>query len=448
MLKQTPVAMLVMLAVAWIDSGCASAEKQVQRAAKDWCMTIRGSQIIPVYPLTEDIQPGDVFLVQVPICRQQQIYDERGFLALDNLIARINPDGYDNFYSHSFLNPGSTNILPRDWVRPNGTGLYSGTNGISTRSWAAAPRAAFPSYSFSVQNGSGLSLAVPVSGVPVGLSLLASDSASGTIQIEDARTLGVDTISLYEQLKSWAAANTVFLQNYGASAGQKRTNYVRVVTRVYATGKMMVSLKDASNRSGGLDAGVPKPVNLLTPELHATATNTPESALKNYTNAWSVLADMVKGASALTNAAGQVLPGGSLRLAAASARTVSLDETFDPPIIFGYLGFDCAINPDGSLSSPIPTQALLDANLVNEFSKFKTVFTNETDSFDIIETAYLAAKPDQRTQIRDRALQLGLIQQPVEDAQFVKYLRRGVDANDPVIAQKLKALAEFSSQIH
>ena len=42
-----------------------------------------------------------------------------------------------------------------------------------------------------------MSLAVPVSGVPVGLSLLASDSASGTIQIEDARTLGVDTISLY-----------------------------------------------------------------------------------------------------------------------------------------------------------------------------------------------------------------------------------------------------------
>jgi hypothetical protein len=49
-----------------------------------------------------------------------------------------------------------------------------GTNGTNTVSWKAAPRVAFPSYSFTVQNGAGLSLAVPVQGVPVGLSLLAS----------------------------------------------------------------------------------------------------------------------------------------------------------------------------------------------------------------------------------------------------------------------------------
>jgi hypothetical protein len=445
MFKQITVATLVMLTVAWICSGCASAGKQVQRAAKDWCMTIRGSQVIPVYPLIEDIQPGDVFLVQVPIDQQQQLYKDKGFLALDNLIARINPSGYDDFYSHSFLNSEATNLLPRDWIRPNGIGLYSGTNGTNTRAWQTAPRAAFPSYSFTVQNGSGLSLAVPVSGVPVGLSLLASDAASGTIQIEDARTLGVDIISLYDQLKSWAATNTVFLQNFGASTEHKKTNYLRVVTRVYATGKMMVSLKDASNRSGGLDVGVPKPVNLLTPELPAAATNTPESALKNYTNAWNVISDSVKGASALTNAAGQVLPGGSLRLAAASARTVSLDETFDPPLIFGYLGFDCAINADGSLAPPNPTQAVLDAQVVNDFSQFKTNFTNETNSFDLIEKAYLAAKPQRRAQIRDQALQLGLIEQPVEDARFIKTLRRTVDATNPVIARKLKTLAEFST---
>jgi len=48
--------------LAWVCSGCASSETQVQKAAKDWCMTIRGSQVIPVYPLTEDIQPGDIFL--------------------------------------------------------------------------------------------------------------------------------------------------------------------------------------------------------------------------------------------------------------------------------------------------------------------------------------------------------------------------------------------------
>ena len=310
----------------------------------------------------------------------------------------------------------------------------------------AAPRVAFPSYTFSVRNGAGLSLAVPVSGVPVGLSLLASDAATGTIQIEDARTLGVDIVSLYNQATLWAATNSNFLNYFGASAGQNKTNFIRVVTRVYASGRMMVTLKNASNRSGGLDVGVPKPVNLLTPELPATATNTPESALKNYTNAWSALSDIVKSATAATNAAGNVLPGGSLRLAAASARTVSLDETFDPPVILGYLGFDCAVFPGGLLGPPVPTQAVLDSKLAYEFSQFKTNFVVETNSFGTIQKAYLAAKPDRQAQIRAKALELGLLDQPIEAKQFIKNLRRKVDATDPAIMQKLKTLAEFSAQ--
>ena len=48
-----------------------------------------------------------------------------------------------------------------------------GTNGTNTVAWKAAPRVAVPSYSFTVRNGAGLSLAVPVQGLPVGLSLLA-----------------------------------------------------------------------------------------------------------------------------------------------------------------------------------------------------------------------------------------------------------------------------------
>jgi hypothetical protein len=106
-----------------------------------------------------------------------------------------------------------------------------------------------------------MNLAVPVEGVPVGLSLMASDAASGTIEIKDSYTMGVDTISLYRQLGDWAKANTDFLGYFGP--GGKQTNYLRVVTRIYATGKMSVSLTDASSRSGGLDVGVPKPVNLL-----------------------------------------------------------------------------------------------------------------------------------------------------------------------------------------
>jgi hypothetical protein len=335
------------LMLALICSGCASSETQVQKAAKDWCMTIRGCQVIPVYPLTEDIQPGDIFLVQVPVDQQQRLYKQHGFLALDNHLDRMNPTGYNRFYARSFFAKGATNELPRDWIRPAGT----------NQSWQLAPHAAFPSYSFTVRNGAGLNLAVPVQGVPVGLSLLASDAASGTIEIKDACTMGVDTISLYQQLEDWARANAGFLRYFAPNG--KETNYVRVVTRIYATGKMSVSLKDASSRSGGADAGVPKPVDLLNPVLPTGSTNTAEATMQNFTSGMNTLSQLVQAAGAVKDAAGNILPGGSLRLTAASARSVSMDETFVPPIVFGYLGFDCVIAENGELGAPIPTYAIL-----------------------------------------------------------------------------------------
>ena len=52
--------------------GCRTTESQLARVAKDWCLTIRSSQVLPVYPLTEDLQPGDVFAVQTPLGARAQ----------------------------------------------------------------------------------------------------------------------------------------------------------------------------------------------------------------------------------------------------------------------------------------------------------------------------------------------------------------------------------------
>jgi len=56
---------------------------------QDWSLSIRASQVIPVYPLTEDLQPGDVFLVQTPVEDQVKVYLAKGFLPLDNLVTRL-----------------------------------------------------------------------------------------------------------------------------------------------------------------------------------------------------------------------------------------------------------------------------------------------------------------------------------------------------------------------
>jgi len=179
-----------MLLMAGCNSLPRSKDQELEQVAKDWSMTIRASQVIPVYPLTEDLQPGDVFLVQVPIEQQQQVYKEKGFLPLDNLVDRLTPGGYCKFYGQSFMyGDDPTKLckpLPVTWLTP----------GQNPTAWAAAPAASFPTYSFSARKGGGFNLALPVQGVPVGLSLLGGDAAQGSVTIAGAKTYGVDTVSL------------------------------------------------------------------------------------------------------------------------------------------------------------------------------------------------------------------------------------------------------------
>ena len=53
-------------------------------------------------------------------------------------------------------------------------------------------------------------VAIPVSGVPVGLSLMNSGAADGSITITDVRTYGVDTVSLFEEALAWAEESKRF----------------------------------------------------------------------------------------------------------------------------------------------------------------------------------------------------------------------------------------------
>jgi hypothetical protein len=330
-------------------------EKELESVAKDWCMTIRASQVMPVYPLTQDIQPGDVFLVQLPIDKQQDAWREKGYLALDNHLARLNPGKYGDFYKNSFpLDP--TGALPFAYLS-------------AEPPWDIAPHAGFPTYSFSVKKGGGLNLALPVSGVPIGLGLLGADSAEGSISIGKARTLGIDIVSLDREVRDWARGDgRKFLA--GLASSEKRKNYVRVVTRVYLTGELDVSLRDTSERSAGVDAGVPSPVATLIPKLPETPADTPQAALDNYNEGIDKLNGMLQKNEDrfTTDETGKrsFTPGGSLRLTSATARAISMKENFDPPLVIGYLGFDSEIGPGGELGPAVPTYAVVSGELGGE----------------------------------------------------------------------------------
>jgi hypothetical protein len=335
-----------------IIAGCAKTMQttQLQHVAKDWCMVIRASQIIPVYPLTEDLQVGDIFLVQHTVDDQHKEYSEQGFLPLNNLISRMDPEGFDNFYDLSFAHENPEIKLPAEWLNP-GKG----------KSWEKAPTANFPTYSFSVKSGAGINIGIPVQSVPIGLSLLGSDAAQGTITISDAKTYGLDTITLYEKnIRAWEKANHAFLLNFAATGGKK--NYIRVISRVYLTGRMNVTLTTSEAQSAGLTVGAPKPVELLTIKSAkmkegveaATAANYSESLNKINTYINNILTERAEEAAA------GMLPGGTVKIVAASSRGVSMEETFKRPLVIGYLGFDMAIGPDGLLGPPIPTHAVLE----------------------------------------------------------------------------------------
>lgn len=272
---------------------------------------IRASHIFPVYPLTQDIMPGDIFLVSSDI-DDTSTWEESGFLPLDHHVMRLYPTGYEAFYRNSWPRY-STKILPREWLGYN--------------NWSNAPVAGFPSYSFNVKQGAASSVALPIQGIPFGLSLMGARSASGFVTLSDAHTYGVDEFSLrtdvYDHLTNYQAE---VIRLIPRSAWDSAV-YLQVVSRVYTVGGVSVSMIKDDVAGVSLSGGSPK--NPRIPEIQTT------NVAANYSN----LTSMVTSVGALSN----MLPGGTLNLTSASSSSVSMRETFQKPVAIGYVGFSIVV---------------------------------------------------------------------------------------------------------
>ncbi|MBI2069566.1 MAG: hypothetical protein HYT79_03110 [Elusimicrobia bacterium] len=340
---------LVSLVALLTFTGCASMEKQMQTVAKDWSMLIRASQVIPVYPLTEDLQPGDIFLVETPIQKQTQQYKEEGFLPLDQHLARLHGLDYGGFYEesygvdklpntpHHWQFPETARARKSDACKPRGDSLGS-TLDIEKTDWCLAPRAAFPSYAFEVKKGVGAKLALPVQGVPIGLSFMRTDSAAGAVTIADAYTYGVSLAELQDKVLGWAKQekNREMLQQIQEIAGHEI--YLRVINRVYLTGRVVVSMTNTRTSGAEAKGGAEKTVAI--PEAST-------DAAKGYETMRQKLNEGLE----------KTLPGGALKVLQGSHRSVTLSETFPRPLVVGYLGFDFSVQKDGSLGAPIATRS-------------------------------------------------------------------------------------------
>ena len=332
------VSVLGAVAVFGCQDTTKQASQQLGRVAKDWCLTIRASQVIPVYPLSEDVEVGDVYLVRTRIEDQVQVYEDEGFLPLENLVARLPVVGYADFYRGGYLIDDNAKP-PRHWQFP------PSAPGTQPTAYASAPRAAFPTYGFKVSRGEGASVAVPVHGVPVGLSLLNAATGSGTIAITESYTYGLPLQALEDAANAWAAKNREFLERFAPVPGTEkqptRYHYLRVINRVYLAGRVDVSL--AADQVSGGEARAGAGAGVAVP---APARDDPAASL-----------------AALNEQLAKNIPaaaGGSLKATAASARTIALTESFPRPLVFGYIGFDLRIEEGGQLGPPVPTQQRLE----------------------------------------------------------------------------------------
>jgi hypothetical protein len=376
-LNSIVVATLVLL------SGCKAArEESLENVAKDWATVVRASQIIAVYPLTEDLHPGDVFLVTTPIETQVDLYKTRGFLPLEQPITRLSALDYKAFYAAGYWDDRYAQIPHSSGANANGTvkgtadatvqssanGTVQGTaNEAASHPDAAshpepashptidgipAPRAAFPSYNFAADATNGLQLALPLQGVPLGLGLMQTDKATGSATISDAYTYGVSMELALDALRKWHQDRYADdgLSIISALAHIARNSpspvYLRVVTRVYLTGGVVVSMFNANAESGAVAGGVaPAPANVdLGQEVSGAANQS-----------------VLDAASQIFKNVNAAPPGGAVRVAQASRRSVTLSETFDRPLVVGYLGFDVPVLPTGELGVPIATINQLEA---------------------------------------------------------------------------------------
>ena len=386
--------------IAVFTAGCTSREQELESVAKDWCLTIRASQVMPVYPLREDVLPGDCFLVSVPVDEQQHQWQTKGFLPLDQQFLRVQPSGYAKFYEQSF--PVANDQLPLRWL----TATAGDKAAVQTvHHWHLAPGAAFPTYSFQVKKGGGFNLALPIQGVPVGLSLLGASEATGAVVIGDAHTYGVDVGTLLgdveQALDRPAGGGLTYRQHLarfhdpgepasGAASGAAKGRapkpvYLRIVSRVFLAGSMNVSVQNADSQAAGVSAGAFKPVDLL--DVKAGDAKDLEERRKAY----ELGRDLI--GKKLAEAAVGAAPGGSLQFQSASARSVSLKETFPRPLVIGYLALDCRIEAGGRLSPAIPTLQVLAGQLPPGSVMF-TVLQDDANRCVKQLDAWVAAGPD------------------------------------------------------
>ena len=167
-----------------------------------------------------------------------------------------------------------------------------------------------------------------------------------------------------------------------------RPLYVRVVNRVYLAGSVSVSLRSEKTAGGSASGGQSKEVALLE--------QGDDEAARSYVSMLDILNKKVADS----------LPGGTLEFAQASSRAVTMNETFERPLVIGFLAFDFPILDDGTLGAPVSTLERV-ANKSNPQIRLGELTPRQVD-YSILVAAVTSRTEETQLKIYDAAAeQLG-----------------------------------------
>lgn len=334
--------------------------ESLTKVARDWCLTIRASQVLPVYPLTEDMLPGDILLTTTPIGEEQAYFEAKGFLPMDSLIARLSKLQGDEAIDS--LDARLKSFYGKQFRAATGDQAAEFPKGVA---FPGMPAVGFPTYNVEISRSAGLNAAIPIQGIPLGLSMLGASSATASVTLKDAYSYGVDIVSLNDAVDAWAKPVGVkaMLLPYGTEqlrgddpTASSKANFVRVVSRVFLVKKVTVTILSTDSSAQGLQfGGASSPdQNILANKTAAENANAGIKAINDNLSA-AKTKDLNPVAAAASAVVATQLPSASIRLAQASRRSVSLDEEFTRPLVIGYLAIDRQILSDGTLGPPLHT---------------------------------------------------------------------------------------------
>lgn len=339
-------------------------EQNLESVAKDWSKTIRASQVIPVYPLTEDLQPGDVLLVSTPIENQVDLYNEKGFLPLDQHLVRLStlkltdnntPDDTKDF---NFLYSNMYETEQFKGIRP---AFCNNNNNI-----VELPLVGFPSYSFRVDNQKGLGLAIPIQGVPVAMGLMNATSATGTVTIENALAYGLDRISLENIVREWGEQNKDYLKQYKPRG--KDIFYLRIINRVYMVKDLNVSLIKTNRFGAGAQGQIP--IEKIQEQVAEILAAEPPQDSNTLQDSDTPPSEIPTVREEVENLIAQELGNANIEVLSSTGRTIAMNTSFTRPLVIGYIGFDIPILKDGKLGSAISTLDQLEGRPTISISSF------------------------------------------------------------------------------